>query len=151
MPDPQRQLFQLLTESGLRGNDTDRIHKAAMQQAPQRQETVQEEISRLRDQIQREGIGGNPQAEDRYLMLLHQNRQLDQLQMMNADQLTAVSSKPDPELQKALDYGELLISVYGEGVLVKAATPDITSHIAKLRRFSDNRAEQLAGRLEELF
>lgn len=150
MADPQQQLYQLLAEGSARGRDADRIHKAAMQQIPRQQQATQAELATLRDRIQAAGIGADPEAEERYLELLRHRRQLEQLATMNPAP-TPVSTEPaDPALQKTLDYGAMLLEVYGGGVLVKAATGDISVQIAKLRSLGHDQATRLASLLEGL-
>lgn len=143
MPNPQQQLYQLLAEGSARGRDADRIHKAAMQQIPQHQQATHAELATLRAKIQSAGIGADPEAEERYMQLLRDRRRLEQLGAMNPVQ-TPVSTPMDEALQKALDYGAMLLEVYGGGVLVKAAAGDISTHIAKLRSMGHDRATRLA-------
>jgi hypothetical protein len=149
MANPQQQLYQLLAEGARRGGDVDRIHKAAMQQIPQQHQATHAELGRLRDRIQAAGIGADPEAEERYMQLLRDRRKLEQLGAMNPV-LTPVSTPADADLQKALDYGALLLDVYGGGVLVKSAAGDLSEHIAKLRSLGDDQADELAGSLEQL-
>jgi len=151
MPDPQQQLYAMLAEGAHRGNDAARIHKAALQQIPRQQQANHAELATLREKIQAAGIGADPEAEDRYVELLRDRRKLEQLGAMHQDELTPVSPDPyDEALQKALDYGAMLLEVYGGGVLVKAATGDISIQVAKLRSLGDDRATRLAVDLEAL-
>jgi hypothetical protein len=143
----------MLAEGAHRGNDADRIHKTAMQQIPQQQQATQAQLLQLRDRIQSAGIGADPEAEEEYLALLSDRRKLEQLGAMNPV-LTLVSTPPGADLQKALDYGALLLEVYGGGVLVKSAAGDLAVHVAKLRSLGDSPhgaiALELANDLEVL-
>lgn len=150
MANPQQQLYQLLAEGSARHRDGDRIHKAALQQIPRQQQATHAELNTLRAKIQAAGIGADPEAEEQYLTLLGDRRKLEQVGAMNSDVLTPVSTPYDADLQKALDYGVLLLDVYGGGMLVKAAAGDISVHIAKLRSLGHDRATSLAGDLERL-
>lgn len=150
MANPQQQLYKMLAEGAARGRDAQRIHKAAMQRVPAMQQANHDELTQLREQIQSAGVGKDPEAEDRYLELLKHRRRLEQLAQMNQE-LTTVSPEDTPldePLQKALDYGNLLLSIYGPGVLVKAAGADLMAHAATLRQFENDHADALAQELE---
>lgn len=144
----QEKLYKMLAEGGLRVRDTRRIHQAAMANMGQRQQRVLSELSRLRDQIQFAGIGMDAEAEDRYLELLRQKRKLEQLGQLNPvlSQMPAVPSA----LQKALDYGQLLLQVYGGHALAKAAQGDIQSHVHALAKYSHPLATRQATLLRRL-
>jgi hypothetical protein len=150
MANPQQQLYKLLAEGAQRGRGAAAIHKAAMQRVPQQHQAVQTELAQLRERIQAAGIGKDPEAEDRYLELLKHQRKLGQLGAMNADLLTPVSPEPGADLQKALDWGNLLLSVYGGGILIKSAAGDISAAALRLRGLEDERAIELAKSLEGL-
>lgn len=153
MPNPQQQLYKMLAQGSARGRDASRIHREAMGTLPGQEAKLRGEIEHLRGIIQQAGVGKNQPAEDRYLQVLHQLRQVSQLQAMNPVP-TTVSTPLDPALEKALAYGELLLDVYGGGVLVKAATTDIWRHILTLRSHGDAPngaiALELASDLEAL-
>lgn len=77
MPNPQKQLYQMLAESARRGQDIERIHSGAVQQIPAQTESMRARLAELRQQIQAAGIGANPQLEDEYLKLLRHAKALD--------------------------------------------------------------------------
>lgn len=144
----QQQLYKMLAESGLRQCDTRRIHHAAMANMSERQQRVLSELAKLRNQIQAAGVGMDIEAEDRYLKLLQHKRQLEQLGNLNPvlSQMPAVSQR----LQKALDYGQLLLQVYGGHSLAKASRGDIQGHINTLAAYAHPLAAAQATRLRRL-
>lgn len=149
MANPQQQLYKMLAEGSARGRDAQRIHKAAMQRVPAMQQATHDELTQLREQIQAAGVGKDPDAEDRYLELLKHRRRLEQLAQMSQNPTTVSPENIlDEPLQKALDYGNLLLAIYGPGVLVKSAGADLMAHAATLRQFDDDRANALAQEIE---
>jgi hypothetical protein len=147
---PQKQLYRLLAENAQQGRGAAAIHKSAMQQVPGQRQAVQTELVGLRARIQSVGIGNDVEAEERYLELLRHQRRLEQLGAINADVLNPMTTEPGTALQKALDWGNLLLSVYGGGMLVKSAAGDISTAILRLRGLGDERAATLATKLEAL-
>lgn len=145
---PQTQLFKLLAESQQRGKAIADIHARSLASIPARQNVMLPELNQLRARIQSVGIGADKEAEDRYLTLQRNLRILDQSYVMGGGRQDEDSISPD--LKKALEYGELLLSIYGEGALIKGADSDLRSHGLKLLKLDDRRATELGRSLLEL-
>ena len=80
--------------------------------------------------------------------LLGNFRQLHQSHQLNAD--LPAPPPGDDELAKALDYAQMLVSVYGPGVLAKAALPDLSAQAKHLRQWQHPRAIALANQLDAI-
>lgn len=142
---PQTQLFKMLAESQQRGKAIADIHARSLSSIPARQQVMLPELNQLRAHIQSVGIGADEAAENQYLTLLRDMRMLDQSYVMGAKGTDDDLMSPD--LQKALDYGELLLSVYGNGALVKGASSDLQLHGQRLLALGDHRAVELGRSL----
>jgi hypothetical protein len=148
---PQTVLFKMLAESNIRHQQITQAHGRSLATIPQRQEQMQAEISQLRSHIQDIGIGADLKAEDRYLKLLEQWRSLHQSYAMgNPAKAAEEPEETSEELFKALDWGELLLSVYGGGALVKGASGDIEAAVRRLETVGGDRALKLTGKLRAI-
>lgn len=151
MSQPGAKLYQLLAESNARAAQCLEIGKKSASTLEQRHQRIQREIAELRETIQRQGLGTDPSSEDRYMELLSNFRQLHQSHQLNA----ALPNPPttEAELAKALDYAEMLVSVYGAGVLAKlakAALPDLAAQASHLRQWRHPQALALASQLDAI-
>jgi hypothetical protein len=142
----QQDLYKMLAEGGTRLRDTRRIHQQAIANIATLQQQTLSELSRLRDRIESAGIGNDPEAEAQYLKLLATKRKLEQVHQMNP----VLAAMPPVALQKALDYGLLLLQVYSGGQLSKAAGGDIEAHILRLKRYRHPAAIAQINALEQL-
>lgn len=124
------------------------MHQATVQGIPKQQTAVLTELNLLQQQIKAAGIGGNPQAEDRYLQLLEDATYLDQSWDLG-QQSKPKESMPEA-LQKTITYGRMLFSVYQGGALVKGAGQDIEAIGRKLASSEYHEAQSLGRQLLEL-
>lgn len=150
MPNPQAELFKMLAESNIRHQEMQGIHGRSLSTIPARQEVLLQEIQQLREHIEAVGIGTDPKSEDRYLKALEQQRGLHQSYAMGK-RTKPEEEQPaqDADLLKALDWGELLLSIYGGGVLMKAGGGDVEVAARRL----DGKgaiADELAGKLRAI-
>jgi hypothetical protein len=140
---PQKALFKMLAESRLRIRHMRAVHGRSLSAIPSRQNSLTQELSQLAEQIRTVGIGGNPELENRYLELARQRSLLDESYEMHPQ-----ASDPIPSgLQKAIAYGEMLLSIYGGGALIKGARYDLESVGATLAQSQNQRASQLGKKL----
>ncbi len=150
MANPQAELFKMLAESNIRHQEITGIHGRSLSTIPTRQDALLQEIQQLREHIEAVGIGTDPKSEDRYLKALEQQRGLHQSYAMGK-RAEPEEEKPaqDADLLKALDWGELLLSIYGGGVLMKAGGGDVE---AAARRLDGKGAiaDELAGKLRAI-
>lgn len=146
MKNPQKHLYSLLAKSSAHLQSVQGIANKARSQIPQQQQRMQAEINQLRSQIQTAGIGADPESEARYLDLLTSQRRLEQIHMMNPPSASTIVDSPveDESLQKALRHGQLLLEIYGDGLLIKSAIADIQNHIGRLVSFDHPRSDCLA-------
>ena len=136
MPNPTQKLYRLLAESwhhtsGIRG-----LHKDMTAGIPQQVDRLQGELAQLRAHIFGVGVGVDEEAEDRYLGILHDLRQMGQF-YDHGQRIPESHPIVDDGLSKALDYGRMLLDVYGGGILAKAAQGDIATHARRLGRYRD--------------
>lgn len=151
MSNPQTQLYKMLAESSLRARHISSIHAQHTSTIPQRQQAIADEMQQLREQIYSAGIGGNVDAEDRYMELLEHQGYLDDSWEMRPATPEATQPEAIPsELQKAIAYGEMLVSVYGGGALVKGASADLGYWADFLGSMPYDRALQASKKLQEL-
>lgn len=150
MADPGAELYKMLAESNQRAKHCLKIGKGAAASIESRHQSMQQELEQLRGAIQEAGIGGDTASEDRYFELLRDFRSLHQSHALS-QQLPDLPPEPvSDELQKALDYASLMLSVYRGGVLVKAAGADLASVIRRLERFDHPQAVKMVQQLREL-
>lgn len=148
MADPGAELYRLLAESNTRSRHCLEMGKAAASTLEDRHQLMLQQIQQLRQTITEQGLGADPASEDRYLELLSGFRSLHQSHALS-QQLPKLPEPPlDEELAKALRYGQLLLTVYGPGLLVKQAIADVASHAKALRRFEHPQAIAIAEQLE---
>lgn len=154
MPDPQKELFKMLADSNLRMRSIRSLHKSRSATIPNRQTAMLQQVQQLRQRIQAAGVGGNPQAENQYLELLEDLRYLDQSFEMSAmtfpDTQRSVAEQVPPELQKSLNYGRLLLSVYAVGALVKGAGSDLRAWGERLTAQDHPECKRVGGLLLSL-
>jgi uncharacterized heparinase superfamily protein len=144
MFDPQSELFNLLATAKLRKRAIDSIHQKSIAAIPAKQDAIAAELDELRSQIQAAGIGARPKLEDRYLTLLRDMRSLDQSYAMGEMRSPDAA---DPALQKSVDYGRLLLSVYGDRSLIKGASADLQYWGEKLVGSDDRVAVAIGEKL----
>ncbi|NER78447.1 MAG: transposase [Leptolyngbya sp. SIO1D8] len=53
-------------------------------------------------------------------------------------------------MQKALNYGQMLLDVYCQGVLLKSASGDIAAHMMRLQQWKHPKAREMAIALGKL-
>ena len=151
MATPQIELYQLLAESNQRAKACLKIGKSAADSISQRHQQMQAEMEELRQLIYTQGIGIDPASEDRYLELLRDFRSLHQSHELSKQLPTLPEeSVEDKQLQKALDYGQMLLDVYSGGLLVKAASGDITAHISRLQQWPHPKALAIIRKLKHV-
>jgi Inorganic Pyrophosphatase len=137
-------LFKVLAESRLRDRHIQQIHQRSIANIPLTLKRIGEELETLREQIRRSGIGTDKPSEAKYLRLLAQRRQLEQSLAMSAKP----ADKPvDAKLQKSIEYGELLLDIYGSGVLIKGAAQDLEFYGRKLAECGDERGRAIGFQL----
>jgi hypothetical protein len=150
MADPGAALYKLLAEANTRSRHCLEMGKAATATLEDRHQAMLADMQQLRQTIAEQGLGTDLASEDRYLELLRDFRSLHQSHAL-AQQLPEMPEPPmDEELAKAVRYGQLLLGVYGPGVLVKQAIADLSSHIKALRRFDHPQTIALATQLEAI-
>jgi uncharacterized protein (UPF0335 family) len=146
-----RSLTQSIAAANLTQQSIARIHQEHIQRLPDRIAKLQQEVKDLRRQIKEAGIGQKPDLENRYLEALDAARVLEQSwAMAQQDQPISQPDKPSSDLQKAIDYAELLLEIYQPGVLIKGASADIQAIVRKLEGYENDRARQLINALLQL-
>lgn len=144
-----KELYQMLAESNHRTKDCLRIGSAAAASVESRHQSMLKEIEDLRDRIEEMGIGGDPASEDRYFELLRDFRSLHQSHALSSF-LPAAPEDVDPDLEKALDYASLMLSVYRPGALIKGADDDLRIALRQLRQWSSPLADSTAKQIQSL-
>ncbi|MDA0265447.1 MAG: hypothetical protein O3A14_00525, partial [Cyanobacteria bacterium] len=148
MAEPGQELYRLLAESNTRASHCLSMGKAAASTLEKRHQAMVAEMQQLREAIASQGLGRDPDSEDRYIELLQDFRQIHQSQALSAQLPEPPSPPMDEALQKALLYGQMLRDIYRDRLLVKGALPDLLEQGQRLRRHQCSAAIQLAEELE---
>ncbi|MCD8487962.1 MAG: hypothetical protein LRZ84_14800 [Desertifilum sp.] len=147
-----KQLFKMMAQANLRTSQIKDIHRKSLLQIPAKQEAINRQLQQLATEIRQAGLGSNPQLEDKYLSLVRDRQLFDQSWHIGDRKgaLTEPAPPLDERLNKAIAWGELILSVYGESSLVKGSLPDIIDAINLLESFNRKESEDLSNRLKSL-
>lgn len=148
MPNPSQKLYRLLAESWHYQSQIQASHQQVTDRIPQQTDQLYRELDQLRAYLQQVGVGVDLDAEDRYLGILVDLRQMGQI--YGHGRRISPIPKMNQELSKALDYGRLLLDVYGTDLSKSASAmiPEVKKHIRLLNQYQDPDAQTLKRKLE---
>jgi len=138
-------IARLMAQSSLMRKAIATTHQKSLESIPSRQDKLIADIKTLRQQIKDAGVGQRSDLELLYLSKLTALRALSQSAAMGEH-----GKDVDPALQKAIDYGQLLLDVYGDRALIKGAVGDLEAHGQRLIEMDNVDARAIGWRLLEV-